>query len=244
VAKALYGTIIDTLVPVSSTDAAEMVKLLENTFRAVNIGLVNEVALMSRKLGVDVWEVIRAAAIEALRLHALLPGAGPRRPLHPHRPALPLVADAQPQVPGALHRAGRHHQQRHARRGGAAGARGAEPASKAVNGSKILVAGVAYKRDVSDYRESPAFDVIHGLRTLGAERELPRPARARGRRARDGDEIGELLGDALRRVRRGGDHHRSQRRRLRADAREAPLLVDTRDALRNVEGDHSKVLRL
>src|SRR4029078_2673665 len=76
VATALYGKIIETLVPVSSTDAAEMVKLLENTFRAVNIGLVNEVALMSRKLGIDVWEVIRAAATKPFGFMPFFPGPG------------------------------------------------------------------------------------------------------------------------------------------------------------------------
>ena len=76
VAKALYGSIIDTIVPVSSTDAAEMVKLLENTFRAVNIGLVSEIALMSRKLGIDVWEVIDAAASKPFGFMKFLPGPG------------------------------------------------------------------------------------------------------------------------------------------------------------------------
>jgi UDP-N-acetyl-D-glucosamine dehydrogenase len=72
----LYGNIIDTLVPVSSTDAAEMVKLLENTFRAVNIGLVNEVALMCNKLGLDVWEVIDAAASKPFGFMPFYPGPG------------------------------------------------------------------------------------------------------------------------------------------------------------------------
>ena len=76
VATALYARIIDTLVPVSSTDAAEMVKLLENTFRAVNIGLVNEVAMMSRRLGIDAWEVIRAAATKPFGFMPFFPGPG------------------------------------------------------------------------------------------------------------------------------------------------------------------------
>src|SRR4029078_3489682 len=74
--EALYGKIIETLVPVSSTDAAEMVKLLENTFRAVNIGLVNEVALMSRRLGIDVWEVIPAAGSKPFGFMPFFPGPG------------------------------------------------------------------------------------------------------------------------------------------------------------------------
>src|SRR5207247_11289080 len=74
--QAMYGEILERLVPVSSTDAAEMVKLLENTFRAVNIGLVNEVAMMSRRLGVDAWEVIRAAGTKPFGYMPFYPGPG------------------------------------------------------------------------------------------------------------------------------------------------------------------------
>ena len=73
---AMYGEVLDRLVPVSSTDAAEMVKLLENTFRAVNIGLVNEVAIMSQKLGLDGWEIIEAAATKPFGFMPFYPGPG------------------------------------------------------------------------------------------------------------------------------------------------------------------------
>ncbi len=243
VAKALYGTVIDTLIPVSSTDAAEMVKLLENTFRAVNIGLVNEVALMSRRLGVDVWEVIRAAASKPFGFMPFFPGPGlgghciPIDPLYlswrmrslKYQARFIELADTiNSAMPGEVVLLVQEALNRH---------------KKAVNGAKILVAGVAYKRDVSDYRESPAFDVIHGLRTLGAELSYL-----------DGhvpevDEHGMEMKSVSASVRFDAydavvivtDHSGVDYARM---LREAPLLIDTRDALRNVEGDHSKVLRL
>ena len=121
----LYGSIIDNVVPVSSTQVAEMVKLLENTFRAVNIGLVNEIALMSHRMNIDVWEVIDAAEHQAVRVHAVLPGPGPRRPLHSDRSVLPVVEGAPERLRVPLHRARRARQRidarlrRRARRRGA-----------------------------------------------------------------------------------------------------------------------------
>ena len=91
-------------------EVAEMVKLLENTFRAVNIGLVNEIALMCDRLGIDVWEVVAGRGNQAIRLHALLPGTGPRRPLHSDRPVLPVVESEAERLRSALHRARRPNQ--------------------------------------------------------------------------------------------------------------------------------------
>jgi UDP-N-acetyl-D-glucosamine dehydrogenase len=243
VAKALYGTVIDTLIPVSSTDAAEMVKLLENTFRAVNIGLVNEVALMSRRLGVDVWEVIRAAASKPFGFMPFFPGPGlgghciPIDPLYlswrmrslKYQARFIELADTiNSSMPGEVVLLVQEALNRN---------------KKAVNGSKILVAGVAYKRDVSDYRESPAFDVIHGLRTLGAELDYL------DAHVPEVDEHGMEMRSVASSVSFADydavvivtDHTGVDYARM---LREAPVLVDTRDALRNVEGDHRKVLRL
>ena len=114
VARTLYRQAIETVIPVSSTRTAEMVKLLENTFRSVNIGLVNEVALMCDRLGVDVWEVIDAAATKPFGFMPFYPGPGPGRPLHPDRPALPVLEAEDPQLPRALHRAGGRDQLRDA----------------------------------------------------------------------------------------------------------------------------------
>jgi UDP-N-acetyl-D-glucosamine dehydrogenase len=168
VAQALYGTVVQNVVPVSSTAAAEMVKLLENTFRAVNIGLVNEVALMCDKLGLNVWEVVDAAASKPYGFMKFTPGPGLGGhciPIDPHYLSwklktlnynarfIELAAEVNSHMPeyvvskvtDAL------NEER-----------------KAVNGSHILILGVAYKPNISDVRESPALDVIHLLQERGA----------------------------------------------------------------------------
>ena len=113
-AAALYGTIIDTIVPVSSTRVAEMVKLLENTFRAVNIGLVNELALMCGRLGIDVWEVIDAAKTKPFGFMPFYPGPGLGGHCIPNRPLLPVVEGEAERV-RTVHRTGRTGQWRDAR---------------------------------------------------------------------------------------------------------------------------------
>ena len=168
VATALYRHAVDSLVAVSSTQAAEMVKLLENTFRAVNIALVNEVAIMCNKLGVDVWEVIEAAATKPFGFMPFYPGPGVGGhciPLDPHYLSwklktlnyqarfIELAGEINSHMPDYVV-------------GKAADALNDE--RKPVNGSQVLVLGVAYKPDVDDVRESPALDVIHLLQDKGA----------------------------------------------------------------------------
>jgi UDP-N-acetyl-D-glucosamine dehydrogenase len=167
-ATALYASCIDTIVPVSSTEAAELVKLLENTFRSVNIGLVNEMAIVCDKLGVDVWEVIEAAATKPFGFMKFTPGPGIGGhciPLDPHYLAwkmrtlnyktrfIDLASEINSQMPAYVVEKVSH-------------ALNAD--RKPVNGSKILVLGVAYKRDIDDVRESPALDVIRLLEEHGA----------------------------------------------------------------------------
>ncbi|MFZ5624878.1 MAG: nucleotide sugar dehydrogenase [Gemmatimonadota bacterium] len=169
VTVALYRPAIDTLVEVSSTEAAELVKLLENTFRSVNIGLANEMAIVCDKLGVDVWEVIEAAATKPFGFMKFLPGPGLGGhciPIDPHYLAwkmrglnyktrfIDLAGEVNTEMPvfwvrkaaDALNQAGR-----------------------AVRGSKVLVLGVAYKKDIDDVRESPAHDIIRLLEGQGAQ---------------------------------------------------------------------------
>ncbi len=243
VAKALYGNIIDTVVPVSSADAAEMVKLLENTFRAVNIGLVNEVAIMCDKLGIDVWEVIRAAASKPFGFMPFFPGPGlgghciPIDPLYlswkmrtlKYQARFIELADiVNSAMPDHV-----VHRVQHA----------LNQAKKPVNGAKVLVSGVAYKKDISDWRESPAFDVIVGLQRLGAEVSY------QDRYVPEVEEHGLRLKSVASSVRYADydatvivtDHSDVDYRRL---LQESQLVVDTRDALRNVEGDKSKVFGL
>jgi nucleotide sugar dehydrogenase len=114
-AAALYGSIIDTIVPVSSTQVAEMVKLLENTFRAVNIGLVNEIALMSHRMNIDVWEVIEAASTKPFGFMPFYPGPGLGGHCIPIDPVLPVVEGAAERFRMPVHRAGRAHQRLDAR---------------------------------------------------------------------------------------------------------------------------------
>ena len=158
--KMLYEAIIDTIVPVSSPEAAETVKLLENTFRSINIGLANEVAIMCEKLGVDVWEVIDAAATKPFGFMKFTPGPGLGGhciPIDPHYLSwkmktlnyrarfIELAGEINTGMP--LHVLDLI-------------SRGLNRFQKSINGSKILVLGVAYKKDIDDVRESPALDVM------------------------------------------------------------------------------------
>ncbi|TPV93610.1 MAG: nucleotide sugar dehydrogenase [Myxococcales bacterium FL481] len=175
VATALYGHVVDRVVPVSSTDAAEMVKLVENTFRAVNVGLVNELAQVSRALRVDIAEVIDAAATKPFGFMPFYPGPGlgghciPIDPLYlawklrtlNHESRFVALAD---QVNSGMPR---HVARRAMELMSAHG--------KALRGARVLVAGVAYKRDISDVRESPAIDVIRELTQSGARVEFVDP---------------------------------------------------------------------
>jgi UDP-N-acetyl-D-glucosamine dehydrogenase len=165
---ALYSRVMQTVVPVSSTETAELTKLLENTFRAVNIALVNEMAQVCERLDVDVFEVIEAAATKPFGFMKFMPGPGIGGhciPLDPHYLAwkmktlnyrtrmIDLAGEVNSEMPrfvvekvqDALNNVGR-----------------------AVKGSRILVLGVAYKRDIDDVRESPALDIMRLLEEKGA----------------------------------------------------------------------------
>ena len=175
VAVALYRQRLEKVVPVSSTQVAEMVKLLENTFRSVNIGLVNELAMMCSRLGIDVWEVISAAATKPFGFMPFYPGPGlgghciPIDPLYLSWKArasgfearfIELADYVNGQMPEhvvrlcteALNRSG-----------------------KALRGSRVLVLGVAYKADIDDVRESPSLDIMEKLREHGAKIEYHDP---------------------------------------------------------------------
>jgi UDP-N-acetyl-D-glucosamine dehydrogenase len=243
VATALYSQIIDNLVPVSSTETAEMVKLLENTFRAVNIGLVNEVAIMSRKLGIDPFEVIRAAASKPFGFMPFYPGPGlgghciPIDPLYlswklralQYQARFIELADTiNSSMPDYVVERVTTALNDH---------------SRAVRGSKILVYGVAYKRDVDDVRESPAFSVMHGLMRRGAQLFYMDPfvpdLDEEGIQLKSVDPNGDFSSyDAVVVI---TDHKALNRERL---LREAKLIVDTRDALRGIPGDRSHVYGL
>ncbi len=167
-AVALYREVIDEVVEVSSPEAAELAKLLENTFRAVNIGLVNEMAVIADRLGIDIWEVVDAASTKPYGFMRFTPGPGlgghcipvdpqylawKMRSLHYRTRFIELAAEVNAEMPRyvvtktveALNVAG-----------------------KPVNGSRVLLLGLSYKADVGDTRESPALDIHKLLREMGA----------------------------------------------------------------------------
>jgi UDP-N-acetyl-D-glucosamine dehydrogenase len=168
VALALYKPAIDRLVPVSSTETAELVKILENTFRSVNIGLVNEMAIVCDKLGVDVWEVIDAAATKPFGFMKFTPGPGLGGhciPIDPHYLAWKMRALNY--KTRFIEIAGEVNAEMPEFWVGKVGD-GLNERGRPIRGSKILVLGVAYKRDIKDVRESPALDVIRLLEQRGA----------------------------------------------------------------------------
>ena len=174
-AKLLYSQVIERVIPVSSTKSAEMVKLLENTFRAVNIGLVNEIAIMCDKLEIDVWEVIEAAASKPFGFMPFYPGPGlgghciPIDPLYLswklkllnyNARFIELASEINASMPEYV---------------AAKISRSLNKCKKAVNGSRILVLGAAYKKNISDIRESPSLDIIRLLQKDGALVEYSDP---------------------------------------------------------------------
>jgi UDP-N-acetyl-D-glucosamine dehydrogenase len=168
-AVALYSQIVERVIPVSSVEAAELTKLLENTFRIVNIGLVNEMAIMCDRLGINVWEVVEAAATKPYGFISFSPGPGLGGhciPVDPHYLSwklrtlnyrarfIELAGEINAEMPEYVVRKV---------------ASALNRAKKSVNGSAVLVLGVAYKRDIDDVRESPALDIIKVLRNQGAD---------------------------------------------------------------------------
>ena len=231
VAVALYQPAIETLVAVSTTEAAELVKLLENTFRSVNIGLVNEMAIVCDKLGVDVWEVIEAAATKPFGFMKFLPGPGLGGhciPIDPHYLAwkmrglnyktrfIDLAGELNTEMPMFWVR----------KLSEALNSQG-----KAVRGASVLVLGVAYKRDIEDIRESPALDIIRLLEGQGAKVSYFDPHVPRFQE--DGQEFRsiQLTPDAVAAadcVMVVTDHSAVDYRMIKRQAR---LVVDTRNAI-------------
>lgn len=167
-AAAYYGAALEHVVPVSSARTAEMAKLLENTFRAVNIGLVNEIAIICEKLHVNVWEVIEAAATKPFGFMRFLPGPGLGGhciPVDPHYLSwklktldytarfIELAAEINSSMP--------HHVTNKI-------SEALNEQQRSLNGATVLVLGVAYKHNVSDIRESPALDIIRNLQARKA----------------------------------------------------------------------------
>ena len=238
VATALYEQFIETIVPVSSARVAEMVKLLENTFRAVNIGLVNELALMCRDLGVDVWEVIEAAETKPFGFMPFYPGPG----LGGHCiPIDPFYLSWKARQKGFESRfielAGyinggmpRYVVQRIAE--------ALNSRSKSIKGSRVHLFGVAYKPDVSDTRESPALDIAQLLLESGAlVRYTDRfvSSLMAGDVKLEAVKFEEALVDGIDCAVITTDHSQVDYAEV---ARCVPVVVDTRNALKRSKADH------
>ena len=230
-ASALYGLVVGTVVSVTSTRVAEMVKLLENTFRAVNIGLVNEIALMCHKMDINVWEVIDAAKTKPFGFMPFYPGPG----LGGHCiPIDPFYLSWKARQTGFecrfIELAGHVN--------------GAMPeyvvqrvsdalntARKAINGSRIHLFGVAYKRDVNDSRESPALDIMELLAHRGALVSYTDPfipCVTQGARRIEHVPFEEAMKSPIDCAIVATDHAQFDYRRIA----ELPLVVDTRNALK------------
>jgi UDP-N-acetyl-D-glucosamine dehydrogenase len=244
VAAALYRHAVDQVVAVSSARTAAMVKLLENTFRAVNIGLANEMALICDKLGLEVWEVVRAASTKPYGFMPFYPGPGlgghclPIDPLYLswklrtfnyNARFIELADDVNSNMP-------RHVVSKISD--------ALNTCRKAVNGSQMLILGVAYKRDVNDVRESPALEIIRLLRERGAAVSYHDPYVAR---LSEGDF--DLVSISL-----------TEQALAEADcvvvvtdhssydwtwiAQHTRMILDTRDALRGIDSRQARVVKL
>ena len=241
-ASALYGSIFNRTVPVSSPAAAEMTKLLENIYRCVNIALVNELKLLSLRMGIDIWEVIKAASTKPFGFHPFYPGPGlgghciPVDPFYLSWKAkewdfrtrfIELAGEININMPYHV----------------IASVSGALNAhKKSLNGSRVLVLGVAYKKDIDDLRESPALTIIELLQKDGAEvsyHDPYFPTIGRGRKYNLQMKCAELkdLGkyDCVLIV---TDHSDYDYKRI---VQEAQLVVDTRNATSGIES--KKVVR-
>jgi len=240
-----YKQALDTVVPVGSTRVAEMVKLLENTFRMINIGLVNEIAVMCDRMGINVWEVIDAAATKPFGFMPFYPGPGLGGHCIPIDPFylswkskqsgiearfIELAGYVNGQMPHYVVDKIQNALNEH---------------SKPLKGSKVMVMGIAYKRDIDDVRESPALDIIHLLSKRGAivsycDPYVPhiRPDHEHGiifdMQSVDASEVTNA--DCVVIV---TDHKSFDYKAL---VRDAKLILDTRNALKGVPSD--KIFRL
>jgi UDP-N-acetyl-D-glucosamine dehydrogenase len=244
VATAWYAGALEKVVPVSSAEVAEMAKLLENTFRMINIGMVNELALICDRLGIDVWEVIDAAATKPFGFMKFQPGPGlgghciPIDPLYLSWKLkalnytarfIELASEINTGMPRFVVSKAQDALNDH---------------KKAINGSQILVLGAAYKPDIDDLRESPALDVIHLLKQKGAVVSYHDPR------------ITTIKHDSwslksvtdLNKAMRDADlvvivtNHSTYD--YKAILSEAKLILDTRNALGDAGRDNPKVVRL
>jgi len=241
-AVSLYKIIIDKVIPVSSPRAAETVKLLENTFRLINIGLIDELAMMAHKMKIDIWEVVKAASTKPFGFMPFYPGPGvgghciPKDPLYLYWKAksfgfnsrfIRLASDIINYMPGYVT------------------ARIGEELLKkdiSLKGANVLVVGVTYKKDVEDLRKSPSLDIIKGLKKKGARVSYFDPLIPYLNINQINLESISLERDKLRRfacVVVATDHSNIDYKYL---LRASNLIFDTRNVYKNIDND--KLVRL
>ncbi|MBI1884326.1 MAG: nucleotide sugar dehydrogenase [Chlamydiae bacterium] len=243
-AKTLYESIVVQVVSVSSTQVAEMVKLLENTFRAVNIGLVNEMAILCHKMRIDMWEVIEGARTKPFGFMAFYPGPGlgghciPVDPIYLSWKAKLINSEARfidlaAQVNGQMP----HHVRDLV-------VEGLNREKKALNGAKILILGVTYKKDVDDVRESPALDIWKLLSEGGGDVSYHDPYVPQLRIELKTFKCQPLTSKVLKQADAVviiSDHSVFNYAKI---VKEARLVVDTRHATRNVKSGRDKIVKI
>ncbi|MFN7021211.1 MAG: nucleotide sugar dehydrogenase [Phycisphaerales bacterium] len=245
-AAALYGAAFRTVVPVSSAEVAEAAKILENTYRAVNIALVNELKVLLTEMGIDVWEVIEAAKTKPFGFQAFYPGPGlgghciPIDPYYLTWKArevglrtrfIELAGEVNHSMPGYVVSRLVH----------ALNERG-----RAVKGSRVLVLGLAYKPDIDDVRESPSFELIEKLRELGAQVDYNDPHVERTHQMRNYDlrmSSVPLSADSLAAYDAVVVSTAHSAYDWSLVGRSSRLIIDTRNALGGYAGDRSHIVR-
>jgi UDP-N-acetyl-D-glucosamine dehydrogenase len=245
-AVALYGRVVARVVPVSSTQAAEMAKLLENIFRCVNIALVNELKLLALRMGIDIWEVIDAAATKPFGYMPFYPGPGlgghciPVDPFYLSWKAREYdFATRFIELAGEVNTAMPYHVVE-------AISRALNERKKALNGARVLVLGVAYKKDIDDMRESPSFKIIQLLLERGAQVEYNDPYIPKLHKMRHYDYQG-MSSISLTPANLAAydcviiatDHSNYD---YPAIVESAQLVVDTRNATRRITGNRDKIV--
>lgn len=245
--QALYAQIIDRIVPVSSTRAAELVKLLENIYRCVNIALVNELKLLTDRMNIDIWEVIDAASSKPFGYTPFYPGPGlgghciPIDPFYLSWKAkeydfatrfIQLAGEVNTSIPYYVaERIGKALNDR----------------SKSIRGSKILLLGVAYKKDVDDVRESPALEIMEILQEKGAILSYSDPYIPRLHKMRAHDFSNMSSAPLTEELLHAQDIALITTDHSKVDYQwvvdHAPLVVDTRNATRSVTRGRDKVVR-
>ena len=247
VGRALYSSVIDRVVTVSSTKAAELVKLLENIYRCVNIALVNELKILTDRMGIDIWEVIGAASTKPFGFTAFYPGPGlgghciPIDPFYLSWKAKEYDFSTRfIQLAGEVNSAIPHYVVERV-------TSALNDKGKAVRGSKILILGVAYKKDVDDVRESPALEIMELLEDKGATLTYSDPYIPRLHKVRKHDfshmSSAALDEDLLKKhdaVLITTDHTGIDYQWL---VNNSALIVDTRNATREVRQGREKVVR-